>query len=496
MPFGNQYATIEESADDVPEEIVVDDPDEPHAMDMVIKNDFAKYMMDQRASLVPTNSPIDKSTCISSPAHTTTITSLATSLVTRVLVKANVPSIPSVIKSTTKPFIKFEVEVKPPNQEKLYFTVLFEESLLKFLPQDPACYESVYASFASTSMDKFLFIQFATINLQIRTLLLAKDQDLKRIFTEKSFFAVVRSTSALWKKNFNFEISQVWDAQILKPFISSNCVITVRDPVRNHFYEKDDYNQISLQLRDPSRVSSFYLYSHAANVGNILSVFNASKHTSVVCTKTGNNYDFEAPGGEKVRIKEVESIKDVPRNILQCSNFIIKQEIQHLFSSSEFLKTTQRIFVSEMKVPKEGILCPFPSCSFSYVHELNENWKQTEHFKFLLEHLFDNHIDFFTVILGQLTRHQEKKHRTSTSCPIENCSFSFVDISLMVKHYGTFHKIGQIVFLQFALENRWSIERFKQIGFLSDTVMALAQCSHCYEVMTRQQLAIHVAQIR
>merc|ERR1712096_316802 len=93
-------------------------------------------------------------------------------------------------------------------------------------------------------------------------------------------------------------------------------------------------------------------------------------------------------------------------------------------------------------------------------------------------------------------RIQEKKTWDQNACPFEQCDFSSFLFGDLVKHGGSVHKIGQIVFLQFSLANKWKIDSFKQIGFISTFISSLVQCSHCFEVMTRQQLASHIASLR
>jgi len=479
----DNIATLEEECVDDPVEIVA----ESQALDMVIKSDFAKYMIDQKASMVPANSPVDKTTCISAPAFSTKIHNLKPSLVSRVLVRA-------MLERTTKPFINLKIELVKPQQNNTNFIILFEESLLKYLPQDPSFYQGIYASFASTSMDKFLFIQFPSINFQIRTLLLSRDQDLKRIFTEKSFFAVANSTCTMWKKNFSLDIEQMWEARLLKsPMGLSNnnrCVITIRDTNRNQFYEKDNYSQLFLELQDPSEVTRCYLYSHATCVEKVLPMFVASTSTPVVCTRNAAGYILHATGGEKLNIIEIQDITALPVNILRGGNFIIKQNIQQSFNNNEFFITNQKILgpVNKAPVLKVELYCPFPSCSFK---EFVDSRQGTSH-ELVLDHFFDKHEDFSKVILGQLQRHQEKSCAASTNCPFRNCDFTSMDPTVVQRHYGIVHTIGQIVFLQFSLVNKWSIETFKQIGFIT----TLVQCSHCFEVMTREQLASHVASLK
>eukprot|EP00092_Neocalanus_flemingeri_P024919 GFUD01027026.1.p1 GENE.GFUD01027026.1~~GFUD01027026.1.p1 ORF type:complete len:507 (+),score=146.42 GFUD01027026.1:190-1521(+) len=443
---------------------------------------------------------MDKTGSIFAPALSCNIPELEASLVNRSLVRANLTSLDKADKSSTKPFVRLEVEIRKQNQGVMYFTILFEESLLKFLPQDSACYSTLYASFASTSLDKFLFIQFASINLQIRTLLLTRDQDLKRIFTEKSFFAVSRSTPTDWIKKHNFETNQVLGARLEQSTMSvfDIFIITIRNVLRNQFFEKDNYTQLSMELKEHSGITSFYLYTHATNVKQILSLFAVSRDTSVMSIKTDPGYILDI-AGEKISVGEISKMDEIPINILRSSTFMIRKDIQQSFNNTEFFITRQKQTQAQDAEPVNRtsggpsveILCPFPSCKFKVVENFDN-----QNYDILLNHFLACHKDFSKVIMNQLRRHQEKKSTKQNTCPFENCDFTSLNVGDIETHYGVIHKIGQIVFLQFSLANKWKIDSFKQIGFISTFITSLVQCSHCFEVMTRAELASHIASLR
>lgn len=169
--------------------------------------------------------------------------------------------------------------------------------------------------------------------------------------------------------------------------------------------------------------------------------------------------------------------------------------------------------------PGPGTTCPFPRCGAGVEGSVTG----------LLTHLLSCHTDFARVIAAQLSRHSSKSRRTG--CPFLNCPTANQDLN---RHYADAHGVGLIVFLQFAMANKvhftyidelytlfcllnhlvrrksvgspyclmivdglqWDITAWRAAGVVTSAVESLVQCSHCYEVMSRPQLTIHVAEIR
>ena len=133
-----------------------------------------------------------------------------------------------------------------------------------------------------------------------------------------------------------------------------------------------------------------------------------------------------------------------------------------------------------------SVKCPFPMCNDDIVPQSELT---------IVEH-FLGHQDFRRVVDGQIQRHQNKRSLPPTLCPFEKCEFVTPSWSLMERHYAGEHRVGHIVFLQFSKTNNWSLDTFIDVGAILKSVVNLVQCSHCYEVMTRTQLAQHIQQIK
>jgi len=164
----------------------------------------------------------------------------------------------------------------------------------------------------------------------------------------------------------------------------------------------------------------------------------------------------------------------------------INEPQTRLMKPSPIMKHTPNI-IQNMDV---HVVCPFPKCQFTKVFPV-----QKKDLNSILHHFLSNHQDFSKVICNQLRRHQSKKATSPTTCPFDACSYTSDKVTQVESHYGISHKIGEIVFLQFSVANKWQVDCFRKVGFLNPLVDSLVQCSHCFEVMTRAQLAKHISSI-
>ena len=133
--------------------------------DMIIKKNFAKYVIDNKAKVIPRNSSLDneKQKVIVAPAFPCSVAGVQKCLKDRVSIKTTEGG-------SDVAYVKLDISIIQDNRN-VAFAIIFEESLLQFLPPDLATYEKIFVSFASTAVDNFLFVQFLETNLQIRTLL-------------------------------------------------------------------------------------------------------------------------------------------------------------------------------------------------------------------------------------------------------------------------------------------------------------------------------------
>lgn len=593
--------------------------------DMVIKKSFAKYVIDNKAKLVERNAPVsekERNKSIFAPALTCTIENTDHLLEERI-------KITSVHQNGEVPFVKIGTNIVQ-NNRIIKFMVIFDVSLVKFLPNKPDDYKQLFVSFASTTSDSFLFLQFAKTRLQIRALLVSKEEDIPRIFKETSFFAIpypvpqsfakakfMVTYAALPKKliptvmpkqeqvakqmskvtlaernttdkEMEFEedplalpepsitskpnikeeldplalsvptpstkekvsltqeaapvkkektIPKVLPSETAAPVkmekpppvvLPATDIATLKTvkpnpkdlpshiapfsvekpepeivpmetvPVKieklipkivpipkltiSYFnslkkirYSKEDYLSSEVILDD----KSYDVYYHDTNQASIKKVIEKK---IADCENLDNGFIVNTLDGEKIQLKEIVSNhEDIPRLILTCSSFLIHK------SNMDFLKE-QKLKIEEIAAEplKAVVKCPFPMCKEEIVAETNVS---------IIDH-FLKHLDFKRVIEGQIKRHQEKKAKQTHCCPFDKCFFQSQNRQGMEKHYAGLHKVGHIVFIQFSKANKWSMETFLEQGVILDNVLNLVQCSHCYEVMTRPQLALHIQHIK
>ena len=450
--------------------------------DMLIKKNFAKYVIDNKAKVVPRNSLLDneKQKVIVAPAFYCSVIGVQRCLKERVSIK-------TIEGESESPYVKLDISIIQDNRN-VAFAIVFEESLLRFLPQELGKYEKIFVSFASTAVDNFLFVQFLETNLQIRTLLVSRETDLLRILKEQSFYALPLPLPQTWIRTINFQLGVIppiienpADIQPKQSFEKKEQLklqlIKFRNQEKKISFSKENYLTFEIIL-DGIKFDLFFHQSSAEKIR-----FLKEQHY-FKSTKQDNGYSVERPNGEILFLRElVNNLEDIPKTILTCTSFIIEK------SNSEFFKENGLSVIDMDSAPPPppklaAIQCPFPQCVTSIQPE-PENLAAISHFL--------THADFKRVVEGQVRRHQERKGRTSAQCPFDNCDFSSWNWFEMERHYAGLHRVGHIVFLQFSKANKWEAVMG---SLVTEAVMALVQCSHCYEVMTRQQLANHIQELR
>ena len=468
------------------------DTSENVSYDMVIKKDFAKYIIDNKANLIQSEDYHDKARYIYAPALKCNFIDLETSFKNRFLLKAE-------SRPASKLFVKLDVLVLQDNR-KVPFSILFESSLIQFLPGDLVSYEKLYASFASTSVDNFLFLHFQDSNFQIRTLLCSRENDIDRLFKEKTFFAIPKPYPQKWIENLKFEINLSFKGSVRESRYPMSEVYTVTVVKENPAvtFEKENYHILLLEVNFVNFSKNYFVYFHESDLvvrKSLLSPLQESNSTrrSLVCVKTNTGLSIE-DSSVSVHLPEVTSLEDLPRRMLVCSSFIIEEERDKTIKTEGFnISTNTDTFSPAVSSHPETVLspgpltlsCPFPNCQ----EEVAPNTET------VITH-FLTHPDFQRVIENQLKRHQTKNSKPPSECPFERCEFQSETWAEVEKHYGAFHQVGHIVFLQFSRANSWDTQSFSREGLITQHVVTLVQCSHCFEVMTRLQLATHVRALR
>ena len=161
-------------------------------------------------------SPPEKQKVIAAPAFPCSVTGVRKCLMERISIKTTEGS-------SDVAYVKLDISIIQDNRN-VAFAIVFEESLLQFLPQDLVKYEKIFVSFASTAVDNFLFVQFLETNLQIRTLLVSRETDLLRILKEKSFYALPLPLPPTWVRSVNFQLDVIPPKGVssgeTKPFVT------------------------------------------------------------------------------------------------------------------------------------------------------------------------------------------------------------------------------------------------------------------------------------
>jgi len=458
--------------------------------DMVIKKNFAKYVIDNKAKLVQrtnnSRSDQENSKSIFAPAFNCNIENVSKCLKDRVLIKTS-------NQQTLVPFVQLNIKVMQDNG-CVTFSILFEESLMKFLPDNENSFHKLFVSFASTAVDNFLFLQFPETNLQIRTLLVSREDDLPRIFLEKSFYAVPLPHNFIQS---NFSVSKIGPPtpkKVLEPVSvlktektivkvqpkRQKSIISFLNQQKNIRYQKESYTSFEITLEQ----KHFDLFVHESNMDQMdkLKNQNFQKYS-----KTEEGYAVVGPSGDNIALKEIIiNFEDIPRTMLTCSSFLVDKSNLGFLKDNGFRVDPMPMPIEETSQnqrDKTAISCPFPNCTTKIIPNPTGFGVITH---------FLTHQDFKRVVMGQIKRHQDRKSVGANTCPFDTCKFTSWNWAEMETHYGGFHHVGHIVFLQFSKANKWNTDLFTTLGVINENILSLVQCSHCYEVMTRQRLAIHI----
>ena len=290
---------------------------------MLIKGDFAKYMIDQKAAPVssfPTNQRSDpKSGCLLSPALPATLSSssiLSTSFSPTsqlAVLKADFTTTTTTSQPTS--LLQLTVYGSP-----IVFNLVFAPELGKFLPPEDQR-SGLRAAFASTAQDQFLFLQFEKTRVQVRALLLSRPADLQRLFKESSFFAFTQTPPAVWEPN-NFQILPAFTISLpltVDAELESKVEVSVLvNPGR--IVHKSDYRRVSISL-DKGEASLFLHKSSLAEVSLML-----LKRTHLVACRTPTGV-LLGLGMEEMEVEEVANLAQVSLALLRQETFLILNSI-------------------------------------------------------------------------------------------------------------------------------------------------------------------------
>ena len=289
----------------------------PNTLQMSIRPDFAKYMVDQKAlpvSPFPTGQRTDPRTqCLLSPALQATLASPDQQEASVLQARLALPS-PSLTTSRPVSILHLTVRGSP-----VPFSLLFSPALRKFLPPGPSP-GPVTAGFASTAQDQFLFLQFQHTRVQIRALLLSKEGDLSRMFRETSFFSFPRPLPQAWVEGRGLRLLPTFSlaptpraAQELASLLS----VTVRDPaVPQRLVTKADYLCLSLQGSQPCSLF-LHLSSLALLQGMVARPLLAAREGP------GTSILLDLAGARPVSVTEVGAVGELSLLILRQESFLL-----------------------------------------------------------------------------------------------------------------------------------------------------------------------------
>ena len=290
-------------------------------LQMLIKPDFAKYMIDQKAAPVssfPINQRSDpQSGCLLSPALPATLSSTSSSSTScptsqLVVLRADFTT----TTTTTQPTSHLLLTVQG---SPIAFNLVFAPELGKFLP--PGDQRSgLRAAFASTAQDQFLFLQFETTRVQVRALLLSRPADLQRLFKESSFFAFSQPPPAVWQPN-SFQIFPAFTISVptkVDAELEAKVEVSVMEAAINpgRLVRKADYRRISIGLDKGD--ASLFLHKSSLSAFQLL-----LKRKPLVSSHTPNGVLLGLGAEDEVEVEEVMSLAQVSLALLRQETFLL-----------------------------------------------------------------------------------------------------------------------------------------------------------------------------
>ena len=289
-------------------------------LQMLIKPDFAKYMIDQKAAPVssfPINQRSDpQSGCLLSPALPATVSSTSSSSTSCPTSQLVVLRADFTTTTTTQPTSHLLLTVQG---SPIAFNLVFAPELGKFLP--PGDQRSgLRAAFASTAQDQFLFLQFETTRVQVRALLLSRPADLQRLFKESSFFAFSQPPPAVWQPN-NFQIFPAFTISVptkVDAELEAKVEVSVMEAAINpgRLVRKADYRRISIGLDKGD--ASLFLHKSSLSAFQLL-----LKRKPLVSSHTPNGVLLGLGAEDEVEVEEVMSLAQVSLALLRQETFLL-----------------------------------------------------------------------------------------------------------------------------------------------------------------------------
>ena len=353
--------------------------------DMVIKKKFAKYVIDNKARLIERKPGVsidnEKSKSIFAQAFQCSIQNVQQIFQQKVQIQ---------FKEKTSPesFVKMDISVCKDNGS-LSFSLIFEDSLMQYLPElNNDNYKNLFVSFASTTVDNFLFLQFANTNLQIRTLMINCEDDVERVFQEKSFYSLPTPLPSSWTR-FKILIPGKEDRDIVNDnaTLDEKLLISFCNSLKNLKFQKENYHSYEMAIEN----KVFDLYFHESNLERI-------RHLKEQKIQSFENFDkdlyiIKGVTGETIAVKEIViNFEEIPRTILTCSSFLVDRANQSFLQDNGLM-------IEKMKIEQGrsqdsiSIVCPFPQCKDRIVPN-SEKYSAISHFL--------NHQDFRRVVSGKI----------------------------------------------------------------------------------------------
>ena len=329
------------------------------SLQMSIRSDFAKYMIDQKALPVTSFPPGQRQDpltgCLLSPALPASLSSPEQLCVLQA--RLSLPTSPAVTTSNPVTILELTVRGSP-----IPFTLLFTPSLRKFLPPGPN-FGAVQAGFASTAQDQFLFLQFEATRVQVRALLLSKEADLPRMFRESSFFAFTRPMPVVWSQHRGLSLLPAFTVSVTPQAakeLTTTVTVTVRDPaVPQRIVQKRDYLCVWLSLEQGLAC----LFLHNSSLATVQAMLGRT--TALLATRRANTLLLDL-GGNPMAVQEVEGLGELALALLRQEPFLVPSSLRDTFSPGQLAVSVQGNAMNQRMGAQPHLAspsCSFPGCS-------------------------------------------------------------------------------------------------------------------------------------